>query len=65
MTDKDQPTHPMDVVLTPAERDGGATCSMHNGVEVSCDCCSCEAEPYWIDSMRGDPQLAEGAASSD
>ena len=23
--------------------------SMHDGVEVWCDCCSCEAEPYWIE----------------
>ncbi|WP_156001272.1 hypothetical protein [Thioalkalivibrio sp. ALgr3] len=22
--------------------------SMHEGVEVWCDCCSCEAEPYWL-----------------
>jgi hypothetical protein len=21
--------------------------SMHNGVALWCDCCSCEAEPYW------------------
>lgn len=21
--------------------------SMHEGVAVWCDCCSCEAEPYW------------------
>ena len=26
--------------------------SMHDGVEVWCDCCSCEAEPYWIEAMR-------------
>ena len=22
---------------------------MHEGVTVWCDCCSCEAEPYWVD----------------
>ncbi|MEA2080043.1 MAG: hypothetical protein U9P00_09340 [Pseudomonadota bacterium] len=22
--------------------------SMHDGVAVWCDCCSCEAEPYWV-----------------
>ena len=27
--------------------------SMHDGVEVWCDCCSCEAEPYWIEAMEG------------
>ncbi|WP_018863919.1 MULTISPECIES: hypothetical protein [Thioalkalivibrio] len=21
--------------------------SQHDGVSVACDCCSCEAEPYW------------------
>lgn len=26
--------------------------SMHDGVEVWCDCCSCEAEPYWIEAMK-------------
>ncbi|MFO7955009.1 hypothetical protein [Thioalkalivibrio sp.] len=23
--------------------------SMHEGVTVWCDCCSCEAEPYWAE----------------
>jgi len=23
--------------------------SMHEGVAVWCDCCSCEAEPYWVE----------------
>ena len=26
--------------------------SMHDGVEVWCDCCSCEAEPYWVEAMQ-------------
>jgi len=26
--------------------------SMHDGVEVWCDCCSCEAEPYWVEAME-------------
>jgi hypothetical protein len=26
--------------------------SMHDGVEVWCDCCSCEAEPYWLEAMK-------------
>lgn len=25
--------------------------SMHEGVEVWDDCCSCEAEPYWLDAF--------------
>ena len=33
--------------VTPAEAKGGMRLSMHNGVTVWCDCCSCEAEPYW------------------
>ena len=30
----------------------GMSKSMHDGVEVWCDCCSCEAEPYWVDAME-------------
>jgi len=26
--------------------------SMHDGVAVWCDCCSCEAEPYWVEAME-------------
>lgn len=26
--------------------------SMHEDVPVWYDCCSCEAEPYWIESMQ-------------
>jgi hypothetical protein len=22
--------------------------SMHEGIAAWCDCCSCEAEPYWV-----------------
>lgn len=32
---------------TSAEIAGHQSKSMHDGVSVSCDCCSCEAEPYW------------------
>ena len=42
------------------ERSGGTgpkgrlamTKSMHQGVEIWCDCCSCEAEPYWVEAMQ-------------
>lgn len=34
--------------LIPAEREGRMRLSMHDGVPVWCDCCSCEAEPYWL-----------------
>lgn len=30
--------------------------SMHEDVPVWCDCCSCEAEPYWIEMMEN-PEL--------
>jgi hypothetical protein len=23
--------------------------SMHEGIAAWCDCCSCEAEPYWVE----------------
>ncbi len=26
-----------------------ASKSMHDGIAVWCDCCSCEAEPYWAE----------------
>ena len=26
----------------------GRRLSMQDGVAVWCDCCSCEAEPYWV-----------------
>jgi len=29
----------------------GMSLSMHDGVEVWCDCCSCEAEPYWVEAF--------------
>ncbi|MDJ0740386.1 MAG: hypothetical protein QNJ91_11750 [Gammaproteobacteria bacterium] len=35
----------------PRQRDSGMRKSMHDGVDASCDCCSCEAEPYWIAAM--------------
>lgn len=34
--------------VTPAEQTGAMRLSMHDGVAVWCDCCSCEAEPYWL-----------------
>jgi len=34
----------------------GMSKSMHDGVEAWCDCCSCEAEPYWIEAMQEEEQ---------
>lgn len=31
---------------TPAKRE---RISMHAGIAVWCDCCSCAAEPYWLE----------------
>lgn len=31
---------------SPARRSRNSP-SMHEGIAVWCDCCSCEAEPYW------------------
>ena len=31
---------------------GKRSISMHDGIAVWCDCCSCEAEPYWVEIGR-------------
>jgi hypothetical protein len=31
----------------PADRKQRNSLSMHDGIAVWCDCCSCEMEPYW------------------
>jgi hypothetical protein len=38
----------------------GMSLSMHAGVDASCDCCSCEAEPYWLEAMAEKPPPAGG-----
>jgi hypothetical protein len=35
--------------------------SMHDNVQVWDDCCSCEAEPYWLEAMH----KSEGESSDD
>jgi hypothetical protein len=35
--------------------------SMHDDVQVWDDCCSCEAEPYWLEAMH----KSEGESSDD
>ncbi|MGD8309318.1 MAG: hypothetical protein PVG98_07715 [Chromatiales bacterium] len=32
----------------PPPRQRRRSLSMHDGIAVWCDCCSCEAEPYWV-----------------
>lgn len=31
----------------PTEKKQRKSLSMHDGIAVWCDCCSCEMEPYW------------------
>ena len=48
---------------SPGERktESGMSLSMHDGVEVWCDCCSCEAEPYWVEALaKTDRENADG-----
>jgi hypothetical protein len=33
--------------MSDQNRQTGSRISMHEGIAVWCDCCSCEAEPYW------------------
>jgi hypothetical protein len=44
---------------TTAPASSGMSKSMHDGVEVWCDCCSCEAEPYWVEAMQQDEQAGK------
>ena len=37
----------------------GDSLSMHADVPVWCDCCSCEAEPYWTEAL-GNPHEHAG-----
>lgn len=44
------------------DRLSGDSLSMHADVPVWCDCCSCEAEPYWVEALA-DPEDEEGSQS--
>ena len=39
--------------------------SMHEGVQVWDDCCSCEAEPYWLEGMKEMKGKASGGKTED
>lgn len=41
--------------------------SMHEGVAVWCDCCSCEMEPYWAEEMgvEADSDYEDGGTDSE
>ena len=55
----DQEKNTEDATPTPHDQGRRAraarSLSMHDGVPVWCDCCSCEAEPYWVEAMGMDP----------
>ena len=37
----------------------GDSLSMHADVPVWCDCCTCEAEPYWVEAFRDENTESE------
>jgi hypothetical protein len=43
-------------------RSSGDSLSMHANVPVWCDCCTCEAEPYWLEAFENADD--EGAKST-
>jgi hypothetical protein len=36
----------------PSAKERRRSLSMHEGIAVWCDCCSCEAEPYWVEAAK-------------
>jgi len=46
---EDVPQRPAGV---PSAKEKRRSLSMHDGIAVWCDCCSCEAEPYWVDAAE-------------
>ena len=65
MSDQDNPApaksgEPPAVTAAPGGDPVGMSLSMHAGVDASCDCCSCEAEPYWLEAMAEPSPRADG-----
>jgi hypothetical protein len=54
-----QPAQPSNRPPAGTEKSSGMSLSMHDGVEVWCDCCSCEAEPYWLNAFNEESGRAE------
>jgi hypothetical protein len=55
MNDSSKPILP-DPTTTPSESSASRPRrprSMHEDVPVWYDCCSCEAEPYWLEAVEG------------
>jgi hypothetical protein len=49
---RQRPNTYRDTAATPSTAGRQATAmskSMHDGIAVWCDCCSCEMEPYWAE----------------
>jgi len=44
--------HPVATPATARRRPETRSKSMHDGIPVWCDCCSCEMEPYWAEIAR-------------
>ncbi len=50
LTRKDTERSPQHPTSVPSSTGKRGSLSMHEGIAVWCDCCSCEAEPYWVEA---------------
>ena len=50
LTGKDAERLPQHPASVPSSTEKRGSLSMHEGIAVWCDCCSCEAEPYWVEA---------------
>ena len=69
MSDAPQRTEPERLEESAAATQGSESThktglSMHEDVPVWYDCCSCEAEPYWVEQL-GEPPGGDPSAESD
>ena len=49
---KDGEELPKRPARAPSTKERPRSLSMHEGIAVWCDCCSCEAEPYWVEAAE-------------
>jgi hypothetical protein len=49
---KDGKELPEPPARAPSAKERRRSLSMHEGIAVWCDCCSCEAEPYWVEAAE-------------
>jgi hypothetical protein len=52
LTGKDAKRLPQRTASVPSAAKKRRSLSMHEGIAVWCDCCSCEAEPYWVEAAE-------------